>query len=206
MNVSTRAEAMAPATAQIVPKKLAHFVIRTNKFAKMLEWYRTVFHAKTSFENPVIAFLTYDDEHHRFAFLNSSQMPSPDKTYTGFDHVAFTYASIFDLLNHYDRLKGLGIKPFWCLNHGPTTSMYYYDPDGNELEFQVDNYATIEEATAYFFSKDFEANPIGIDFDPDALLAKMRGGATEGDLLKLGAAPVKPGTEFKFIKVPPPPG
>jgi hypothetical protein len=84
--------------------------------------------------------------------------------------------------------------------------MYYYDPDGNELEFQVDNYSTIEEATAFFYSKAFEANPIGIDFDPDALLAKMRSGVPESELLKQGSAPVKPGTEFKFIKVPPPPG
>jgi len=57
---------------QIVPQKLAHVVIRTSRFAEMLDWYRTVFHAKTSFENPVIAFLTYDDEHHRIALLNTS--------------------------------------------------------------------------------------------------------------------------------------
>jgi hypothetical protein len=36
----------------------------------MLSWYKTVFEARVQYENPAFAFLTYDDEHHRFAFAN----------------------------------------------------------------------------------------------------------------------------------------
>lgn len=190
----------------VVPKKLAHFVIRAKQFAKVLAWYRTVFLARTVYENPVIAFLTYDDEHHRFAFLNTEHLPKPDQMYTGFDHVAFTYGSLPDLLSNYERLKGEGIVPFWCINHGPTTSMYYRDPDGNELEFQVENYDSLEEAGAFFFSEAFNANPIGVDFNPDDLLTKLRAGTPVAELLRQGAAPVAPGTAYNFTTLPPPPG
>lgn len=37
-------------------------------------------------------------------------------------------------------------------NHGPTTSLYYRDPDGNQIETQVDNFETAEEATAFMNS------------------------------------------------------
>jgi catechol-2,3-dioxygenase len=197
--------AVSLVSQQIVPKKLAHFVIRTARFSEILAWYRTVFHARTSYENPVLAFLTYDEEHHRIAVLNAAQMKAPAELYTGVDHVAFTYGSLADLLATYERLKGEGIRPFWCINHGPTTSMYYHDPDGNELEFQVDNYDTLEEATAYFYSPAFAANPIGVDFDPDALLDKLRKGVAVSALLRQGAAPVAPSTEYVFTKLPPPP-
>jgi hypothetical protein len=36
----------------------------------MLAWYKTVFGAKVQYKDPAIAFLTYDEEHHRFAFAN----------------------------------------------------------------------------------------------------------------------------------------
>lgn len=36
----------------------------------MLSLYETVFGARVQYQNPGLAFLTYDDEHHRFAFAN----------------------------------------------------------------------------------------------------------------------------------------
>ena len=82
--------------------------------------------------------------------------------------------------------------------------MYYNDPDGNGLEFQVDNYDTMEGAVGFFSSPAFARNPIGVDYDPDLLLKKMREGVTLSDLLKQGAAPVAPGKEYKFPLAPPP--
>jgi catechol 2,3-dioxygenase-like lactoylglutathione lyase family enzyme len=198
--------ASSPASDAIVPAKLAHVVIRARHFAETLAWYRKVFHMRTSFEAPVIAFLTYDEEHHRIAILNTPHLPPPDRLQAGIDHFAFTYASLPDLLNNYERLKGEGILPFWCINHGPTTSMYYRDPEGNQMEFQVDNYPTLAEATAYFHSDAFAANPIGVDYDPDALLGKLRDGVPLAELLRPGAAPVAPGKAFDTSALMPPPG
>jgi len=195
----------AAAVVEIVPSKLAHYVIRARQFQEMLAWYRTVFHLKTSFEAPVIAFLTYDEEHHRIAFLNTAHLPAPDVMRGGIDHVAFTYASLGELLATWERLKLLGITPFWCINHGMSTSMYYRDPDGNEIELQVDNFPTMDACRAWFASEAFAANPLGVDFDPDALLAKLRSGVPEAELLYQGAAPVPPEKTYQFTTLPPPP-
>ena len=55
---------------RIRPIRFAHIVYRTRRFDAMLQWYRTVFDARIQHQNPALAFLTYDDEHHRFAFAN----------------------------------------------------------------------------------------------------------------------------------------
>jgi catechol-2,3-dioxygenase len=189
----------------IVPYKLAHYVVRAKRFEEMLAWYRKVFHLKTSFEAPVIAFLTYDEEHHRIAFLNTAHLPEPDTMRTGIDHIAFTYRSMGDLLNTYARLREAGIKPFWCINHGMSTSMYYRDPDGNEVELQIDNFPSMDECKAWFGSEAFTANPIGVQFDPEVLLQKHRAGAPESELVKQGIAPLPKEREYVFDKLPPPP-
>ena len=54
----------------VKPVKFAHVVYQTRRFDEMIAWYRDVFEAEVVYENPALAFLTYDDEHHRFAFAN----------------------------------------------------------------------------------------------------------------------------------------
>jgi len=153
----------------------------------MVQWYQTVFGAKVQHRNPVLAFLTYDDEHHRFAFANLSLL-QPEESEAdrrgaiGVDHVAYTYASLNDLFETYARLKESEIRPYWCIHHGITVSMYYADPDGNQMEFQVDSYASTEEANA-FIDEHFSANPIGVEFDPDDWLARLRAGERASNFL-----------------------
>ena len=133
------ATALAPApeaTGIVSPVRLAHVVLRTSRIAELVAWYKLVLNATPAFESDHIAFLAYDDEHHRIAFVNLPGLaPQPDGI-VGVHHIAFTYASLRDLLDNYARLRDLGILPAWPVNHGPTTSLYYADPDGNQLEFR----------------------------------------------------------------------
>lgn len=169
------------------PKKLAHVVYSTRRFDEMIDWYQKIFEAKVVYQNPMLAFLTYDDEHHRFAFINMSAF-KPDgvepveRADTGVNHVAYTYSNLEDLLETYARLKQSGIKPYWPIHHGVTLSLYYQDPDGNRMEFQVDC-CTVEEANAFMYSDAFAANPIGVEIDPEALLAQYRSGIPVEQLL-----------------------
>lgn len=173
--------------SRIRPTRFVHVVYRTRRFEQMLHWYATVFDAEVQYQNPALAFLTYDDEHHRFAFANLSLL-QPDGTETdrqgviGVDHVAYTYASLNDLFENYAQLKNKGIRPYWCVHHGITVSMYYADPDGNQMEFQVDSYTSSEDANA-FINAHFSANPIGVEYDPDDWLARLRAGAPVSDFL-----------------------
>jgi len=72
-------------------------------------------------------------------------------------------------------LKGAGIQPHVPVQHGPTTSIYCRDPDGNMVELQVDNMAP-EDAMDYMRGEEFSLDPFGPSFDPDAMLAALRAG------------------------------
>jgi catechol-2,3-dioxygenase len=178
------------------PSKFAHVVYSTRRFEEMIDWYQRVFEAKVVYQNPAFAFMTYDDEHHRFAFANlsalsptSAEVIARDKA--GVNHVAYTYANLGDLLGTYERLKQMEITPYWRIHHGITLSLYYRDPDGNRMEFQVDS-CTVDDANAYMQSEAFAANPVGVEIDPEELLAQYRSGVPEEQLLALPEGPVSP--------------
>ena len=63
---------------RIRPEKFAHILYRTRRFEQMLDWYKAVFDATIQHQNPALAFLTYDDEHHRFAIANLAVL-QPDE-------------------------------------------------------------------------------------------------------------------------------
>lgn len=170
------------------PSKFAHIVYRTRRFEEMVRWYEKVFEAKVQHKDPALAFLTYDEEHHRFAFANLALLDPAGKSAggkadSGVDHVAYTYSGLADLLDTYSRLKREGIAPYWPIRHGPTLSLYYRDPDGNRIEFQVDCFASADDANAYMQGGDFASNPIGVNFDPDELVEQFRRGVPERELL-----------------------
>jgi catechol-2,3-dioxygenase len=170
------------------PIKFAHVLYATRRYDEMIAWYEAVFEAKVVHQDPALAFLTYDDEHHRFAFGNLDVFKPngapQERADVGVNHLAYTYASAGELLQTYARLKSHGIKPFWPVHHGLTLSLYYKDPDGNRMEFQVD-VGTLAQATAYMSSEGFAANPVGVTFDPDLLLAAYENGADEDELLRM---------------------
>ena len=175
------------------PSKLAHIVFQTNRIEELRDWYCAVLGGQVIYENPNLSFVTYDDEHHRVAFVNFGPL-APRDTHTelmiksteqpGLHHVAFTFGSMGELLDNYVRLRDRGIRPFFCVNHGPTTSMYYVDPDGNRVELQIDNFASAEEGQAWMHSEAFDRNPIGVEYDPDALVARFRSGIPVAELVK----------------------
>ena len=170
------------------PVKFAHVVYQTRRYEEMIAWYEAVFEAQVVHRDPALAFLTYDDEHHRFAFANLSVLKPEgerqgERGDIGVNHVAYTFADAGDLMKTYARLKAVGILPYWPVHHGIALSLYYRDPDGNRMEFQVDC-GTVEEANAFMASDAFAANPIGIRYDPDQLLERYEAGTDVGVLAR----------------------
>jgi len=176
---------------------VAHWVVKTARRDEMIAWYRVVVGARVVHQGRQATVLSWDDEHHRLALV-----PVPSvlrylfplarlrrKVY-GIDHLAVQFTSLERLITTYERLKQAGIHPVWSINHGPTTSLYYEDPDGIRLEFQVDNYPT---TAAFFAGEEFAANPIGTEFDPEYMLARLRRGDDPAELLRPGAG-TPPGT------------
>lgn len=175
------------------PTKLAHVVFQTNQIGRMRDWYCAVLEARIIYENQHLSFVTYDDEHHRIAFVDPGPLAArapalPGRAVApseppGLHHVAFTYDSMGEFLDNYVRLKGRGIEPFRCINHGPTTSMYYRDPDGNRVELQIDNFATAQEGQDWLKTPAFDQNPIGVEYNPDGLVARFRAGVPVAELV-----------------------
>ncbi|MDX2356515.1 VOC family protein [Dietzia sp. PP-33] len=195
-----------PVDSPLAPEILAHYVVKTPRASEMIEWYRTVLGARVVHEDTQIAFLTWDEESHRLALVKIPgvmrylfPLARLRRKLLGVDHLAFTYSSLERLLLNHERLAALGIEPVWSINHGPTTSLYYEDPDGIRLEFQVENFPTAEETAAFFDSKGFADNPIGVTIDPSYLLERLRSGEPPSSLVHRRAG-VRPGTTARANK------
>ncbi|ETI26002.1 hypothetical protein G647_02779 [Cladophialophora carrionii CBS 160.54] len=172
----------APADTVLSPSVLAHVVLRTQKVKEMVDFYTTFLGGHVVYGNDFLCFITYDDEHHRVALIGVPDTTPKVPNSAGLHHIAFTFPGLADLLLAYRQRKAKGILPVWCVNHGPTNSIYYKDPEGNMLETQVDNFDNPEAATAFMASAEFAANPIGTDFDPEDYITRLKGGEPEDDL------------------------
>jgi len=171
------------------PVKISHVVLKSSKYQKAIDWWKEFLGAYTQFESDFITFLTYDEEHHRLAIINAPNAKARSGDVAGVDHFAFGYADLEQFVATYERLKEQGVLPYWCINHGPTTSLYYKDPDGNQVEIQVENFPTLEECAEWFHSEAFRKNPIGVEFDADLLAKRFHEGTPIEELLKQGSVP-----------------
>ena len=174
--IPQRLKAAVP--AKPIPAKLAHVVLRTPRFQEMKQFYSTLLGAAPAYENDQICFMTYDEEHHRIGLINWPHLKDIEKERAGMEHVAFTYADLPSLLAAYSWNKKAGIVPFWTINHGPTISMYYRDPDGNKVELQHDVFPDPEGVNAFFESGAYDENWMGIVFDPEQMIADYEAGVS----------------------------
>ena len=149
-----------------------HFNLKTTRLQALIDWYAAVVGAEVVFQDDTGAWLTNDAANHRIALLAfPGFVDDPDKeTRTGMHHSAFEYESFEDLNASYLRLRGQGIEPDICIDHGMTLSYYYKDPDGNRVELQVDAFGDWGASKRWMqTSAGFKANPIGVFVDPDRI-------------------------------------
>lgn len=174
----------------ISPIRLAHIVFRTRDLGRLRDWYCTVLGAHVVNGNERIVFLTYDEEHHRVAIIGDPDLARrPAGMCVGFYHSAFTYAGLEELLATHDRLAQEDIHPRRTINHGPTISFYYTDPDGNDVELQVDRFADAREAMTWMQGKEFTSNPIGIDLDVEDLRRRLHAGEAFESIMRRADEP-----------------
>ena len=168
------------------PSKFAHVVYQTHRFEEMVDWYLRVFEATIRHKDDTLAFLSYDDEHHRMAFVNLGPVENgavPKKAPgVGVHHVAYTWKDLGELVDTYKRLKSYGVLPAQPIRHGLTLSLYYHDPDANMMEFQID-LLDMNAADAFMRGPAFAANPVGEPFDPDELAARYDAGKPVDDIV-----------------------
>ena len=170
-------------------KYIAHYGIRTRQLKEMIEWYKTFFDAEILYENEYAAFMTFDEEHHRLVLWTDEDTQNKPENTAGVDHIGIGLSGFANLVAAYERLKAEGITPFLPVNHRFTTSLYYHDPDGNEVELSVDNFPTKEQCGDFVKSEKMDAiliPPFGDVFDPDELARAFHQGASDEELAKIG--------------------
>jgi catechol 2,3-dioxygenase len=170
---------------QVIRPAMHHVNIKTTRLQAMIDWYGVVIGARANFRSEIIAFLTNDAANHRIALtgLPGLQDDEDKVVHTGMHHSAFEYDTLDALLASFARLKGEGIVPSACLDHGLTTSFYYLDPDENMVELQADNYGDWAKSTEFIRTDErFVANPIGAFVDPDQLVAARRAGVSPAEV------------------------
>jgi len=172
------------------PLQLAHFGLRTVDLPRAIEWYGGALGARVNFRNEHAAFMSFDEEHHRFVLWDDGETGERPESARGVDHVGFGCGGPCDLADQYERLKALGIEPTAAVNHHFTSSLYYRDPDGNEVEFTCDNFPSKAGCEAYMASAEMaqvmQPPFFGAEFDPEELLRRRRAGATDADLARIG--------------------
>jgi catechol 2,3-dioxygenase-like lactoylglutathione lyase family enzyme len=193
-------------TEPVSPYKFAHAVLRTAHLDESIRYYQLLLNARVHAQRPFFAGMTYDEEHHRLALIavpataavdngtvgvpvadaNGADLaPVAFAAAPGLEHLAFTFESLAALLGTYVRVKAAGIKPAYCINHGPTISLYYADPDGHKTELQIDT-MSMELANEYAQSDVFASNPLGWPFDPDQLVQRFQAGDSLTELMSVG--------------------
>lgn len=169
------------------PIKFAHVVLKTRKYKEMVSWWCEFLEGRVRHGNDFISFISYDDEHHRLAIAAIPGLEDPNPKSAGVEHFAFTFETIDDLFAQYEKMSARGCKPYWTINHGFTLSAYYRDPEGNQVETQVDT-LSLKDADAFMQGPLFAANPIGINVDFDVLIERRRNGATFAELTDYATA------------------
>lgn len=172
-------------TTTVINPILHHVNLKTTRLQEMIDWYGLVIGAGVTHQFDGGAWLSNDAANHRLALLAvPGTKADPEKlTHDGLHHTAYEYASMDELLDTYVRLKGEGVVPHACLDHGMTMSFYYVDPDGNSVELQCDEFGDWAKSKEFMHaSPEFAGDPIGVNLDPDRIVAARDAGATSEEL------------------------
>ena len=169
----------------VIRPYLHHVNLKTTRRDEMVEWYGTVIGVQLTYAGSGGAWLTNDAANHRLALVTAETMRTeiqddPRKLeHSGLYHTAWEYGTLDELLATYCRLKEVGIVPERCVNHGPTTSFYYVDPDGNHVELQSDNFGDWARSKHFMrTSPDFDRDPLGPTVVPEKMIAEREVGVS----------------------------
>ncbi|MBT3432837.1 MAG: biphenyl 2,3-dioxygenase [Nitrospinaceae bacterium] len=173
---------------KVRPFEMAHINFHTARLEDMKSWYITVLEAKAVYADGNYAFLSYDEDFHRIALIRDSRLGDKSGLEASADHAAFAYASLEELVYTFERLRNLNILPDRVINHGPTISLYYLDPDGNHLELQVNRFGSMDEIKEFLKKGTFAVDPIGVEFNIDLFIEKLQSGVSTNELFRTTSA------------------
>lgn len=184
------------------PPQFSEVVLKTSRFAVMKEWYENLlevkaFFVRTDVKQPSwtgawgIAFIRLYHSHPYTQTLALFEIPAVEgkadnlRGEPGLHHMQLRFVSLEHLFSRFEAMRGQGIMPEVCYNHGPGTSFYYRDPDGNMVELSAVNFDDEKEYLAYYSSESYKKNVSGIRIDPNEYVGRYRSGTPQSELVRI---------------------
>jgi catechol 2,3-dioxygenase-like lactoylglutathione lyase family enzyme len=182
--------------------RMSEIVIKTARFAALREWYEralavTPFFIKTDAQGPSwtgawsIAFYRLHVDYPYTQVLGLFEVPGVEGRAIqtagnpGMHHMQFRNATLDELFERYDLMKAAGVLPLRTYNHGPGTSFYYEDPDGNTVELSSSNFDNEADYLHYFTTDAYKRNISGIAIDAEDYIRRYRSGTPRAELIRI---------------------
>ena len=190
------------------PLRFSEVVLKTLEFERLREWYRMLLGVDPYFERTPTAedlaaaipgiqraadlrlcFFRVHLDYPYTQTLGIFQVPdlaaaAPEGP--GMHHMQLRHASLAELFDRYERRKAVDVRPHRTANHGPGTSFYYRDPDGNVVELSAANFDTEAEYLGFLASDAYRTTPSGLEIDADEYVARYRRAVPQAELVRIG--------------------
>ncbi|MGE0680412.1 MAG: VOC family protein [Candidatus Binatia bacterium] len=125
------------------PERIAHVVLKVRNLEQSKKFYTETLGMRVMKDVPQLraVFLSFNGrDHHEIALFEiGAKAEAPKPNQTGMLHIAFRLRTEDDLIAAYKELKEKGTPVSFTVNHGVSKSIYFRDPDDNELEVYLDN-------------------------------------------------------------------
>lgn len=205
MDQAMESEKSVPLTNGLEALRISEIVLKTSQFQEIRNWYVDALGVEPFYENKPetvggkdgeflrasdvrLCFIRIHMDYPYTQTLAIFEVPNLERTTPenpGLHHMQFRHSDLAALINRYDRFTAAGWKPHRTANHGPSTSFYYFDPDGNNVEFSGPNYPTEEEYVAFMSSDAYRNNPSGIEIDVEDFVDRFKSGVPQSELVRI---------------------
>ncbi len=117
-------------------KRVGHVVLKMRDLDAAKQFYGDILGMKIADERKDFGvFFRFNDYHHDIAvFKVQEDAPLPERNQVGLAHVALVADGLDTVKSMYNRLKENNVEGIRTADHGVTKSVYFKDPEGNELE------------------------------------------------------------------------
>ncbi len=131
------------------PKRVGHLVLNVKDLEASTKFYTEVLGFEISLSRNTGTFLTCGKIHHDLALFQAPEGALPvTEGQLGLNHFAVQVEDLEALKEVYSNFKDQDVNLDRNTDHGMTSSIYFFDPDGNRIEFFCNNQAEAEEGLA----------------------------------------------------------
>ena len=121
----------------VKPKQLGHIVLRVRDIERSEQFYSDVLGLHVTNKRPgQMTFMSaVDESSHELALVPvGDDAPGPEDSRVGLYHFAWQMDSFDDLKSLYAEMKAKDVDIRGIGDHGISLGVYFFDPDGNEIE------------------------------------------------------------------------